>query len=109
MNFAVPEMTSQHLLGPRLFLGVAQARTFKIDLVVKKWQNQKIIVGALIYALCRFQNDKNPVGRIDNLTSVIGRAKKSNDQQKLTGTPLLGFAKSLNYCLCHYFIIKTVS
>ena len=29
--------------------------------LVKKWQNQKIIFVILIYALCRFQNDKNPV------------------------------------------------
>ena len=48
-------------------LGVAEARTLKLDLVVKKWQNQKNL-GILIYALCRFQNHKNPVGRIDTLT-----------------------------------------
>ena len=46
---------------------MAEARTLKLDFVVKKWQNQKIICGILIYAFCRFQNRKNPVGRVDTL------------------------------------------
>ena len=48
-------------------MGVAEVRTLKLDFMVKKWQNQKIIFGILIYALCRLQNHKNPVGRIDTL------------------------------------------
>ena len=32
-----------------------------------------------------------------SLTSVIGHVKKSNDQNKLTGAPLLGLAKSIYY------------
>ena len=38
--------------------------------VVKKWQNPKIISGILIYALCRFQNHKNPVSRINTLNHL---------------------------------------
>ena len=41
---------------------MVEAQTLKLDFMVKKWQNQKIISGILIYALCRF-----PVGRIDTL------------------------------------------
>ena len=47
---------------------MAEVRTLKLDFVVKKWQNLKRLFGILIYTLCRFQNDKNPVGHID--TSV---------------------------------------
>ena len=47
---------------------MAEVRTLKLDFVVKKWQNQYIIFGILIYALCRFQNHKNPVGHIETLT-----------------------------------------
>ena len=32
---------------------MAEAQTLKLDIVVKKWQNQKILFGILIYALCR--------------------------------------------------------
>ena len=46
---------------------MAEVRTLKLYFVVKKWQNQKIIFGIFIYALCRFQNHKNPVGCIDTL------------------------------------------
>ena len=46
---------------------MAEARTLKLDFVVKKWQNQKLIFGILIYALCRFQNHKNPIGHKDTL------------------------------------------
>ena len=50
---------------------MAEARTLKLDFVVKKWQNQKILFGLLIYALYRFQNQKHPVGRIDTLMNEI--------------------------------------
>ena len=51
------------------WLGVAEAWTLKLNFMVKKWRDQKIIFGILIYALCRFQNYiyKNPEGRIDTL------------------------------------------
>ena len=70
---------SQHdVIMPRPFfgqlsvnlIGHAEAQTLKLDFVVKKWQNQKNIFGILIYALCRFQNHRNPVGRIDTLTTM---------------------------------------
>ena len=53
---------------------MAEKQTLKLDFMVKKWQDQKIIFGILIYTLCRFQNYKNPVGRIDTLklTSLVG-------------------------------------
>ena len=48
-------------------------KTLKLDFVVKKWQDQKISFGILIYDLRRFQNHKNPVGRIDTLRGEMYR------------------------------------
>ena len=60
----------QSSIARSTWLGVAEGRTLKLDFVVKKWQDQKLIFGILIYALCRFQNHKNPVGRIDTLNLI---------------------------------------
>ena len=68
MRVSWSDVTShQSSIAWSTWLGVAEGRTLKLDFVVKKWQDQKIIFGILIYALCRFQNYKNPVGHIDTL------------------------------------------
>ena len=68
MRVSWSDVTShQFSIARSTWLGVAEGWTLKLDFVVKKWQDQKITFGILIYALCRFQNYKNPVGCIDNL------------------------------------------
>ena len=62
---------------------MAEARTLKLNFVVKQWQNQKIIFGILIYALCRFQNHKNPVGRIDTLIQSVRSIGKFTESVSL--------------------------
>ena len=47
---------------------------------MKKWQDQKNSFGILIYALCRFQNYKNPLGRIDNWPEGIRCIKKGFEE-----------------------------
>ena len=65
------EVTShQSFITRSTWLGVATARTLKLDFGVKKWWNRKIIFGTFTYALQRCQNYENPVGRIDTLYMV---------------------------------------
>ena len=65
---------------------MAEARTLKLDFMVKKWQNQKTLFGILIYALCRFQSHKNRIGRIDTLRSQLNKdiPKKASSVKDLT-------------------------
>ena len=56
---ALPDMTSQSALGPRLYcvdsrsssLGVAEAGTLKLDFGGKKRRNPKILFRVVIYGL----------------------------------------------------------
>ena len=60
----------QSLIAKSTWLGMAEGRTLKLDFMVKKWQDQKNYFWDTycIYALCRFQDYKKPVGCIDTFT-----------------------------------------